>query len=48
MSDFPTFAWLVVFVTVLAITCMYEIRLWAQHRQARRATEQAAGAKTTR
>jgi hypothetical protein len=38
------FGWLVTFVTVLAITCLYETRLWAQHRQARRATEQAAGA----
>jgi hypothetical protein len=26
----------VVFVTVLAITCVYETRLWASQRQARR------------
>jgi hypothetical protein len=31
------FAWLVAFVAVLAITCLYETRLWAQQRQARRA-----------
>jgi hypothetical protein len=48
MSDFPTFAWLVVFVTVLAITCMYEIRLWAQQRQAGHHGRPAAGAKPTR
>jgi hypothetical protein len=42
------FGWLVTFVTVLAITCLYETRLWAQHRQARRATEQAAGAGSRR
>jgi hypothetical protein len=32
------FGWLVVFVTVLAITCVYETRLWASQRQARHAT----------
>jgi hypothetical protein len=37
------FGWLVTFVTVLAITCLYETRLWAQQRQTRRATEQATG-----
>jgi hypothetical protein len=40
----PAFAWLVVFVAVLAITCMYETRLWAQQRQARRAAHQATDA----
>ena len=38
------FGWLVVFVAVLAITCVYETRLWAQQRQARRATRPAADA----
>lgn len=42
------FGWLAVFVTVLAITCLYETRLWAQHRQARRAARSAAGAGSTR
>jgi hypothetical protein len=42
------FGWLVAFVTVLAITCLYETRLWAQQRQARHATEQAAGTGSTR
>jgi hypothetical protein len=42
------FGWLVVFVAVLAITCVYETRLWASHRQARRATRSAAGAGGTR
>jgi hypothetical protein len=37
------FGWLVTFVTVLAITCLYETRLWASQRQTRRATEQATG-----
>jgi hypothetical protein len=36
------FAWLVAFVTVLAITCVYETRLWAQHRQTRRTARPAA------
>jgi hypothetical protein len=42
------FGWLVVFVTVLAITCMYETRLWAQQRQARHNRQPAAGAGSTR
>jgi len=42
------FAWLVTFVTVLAITCLYETRLWAQQRQARHATEQATDAGSRR
>jgi hypothetical protein len=42
------FGWLVAFVTVLAVTCVYETRLWAQQRQARHATEQATGAGSTR
>jgi hypothetical protein len=36
------FGWLVVFVAVLAITCLYETRLWAQQRQTRRAARPAA------
>ena len=35
------FGWLVVFVTVLVITCVYETRLRGQQRQARRATRPA-------
>jgi hypothetical protein len=42
------FAWLVVFVAVLAITCVYETRLWAQQRHARRATRPATGVGGTR
>jgi len=42
------FTWLVAFVTVLAITCLYETRLWAQQRQARRATRSATDAGSTR
>jgi hypothetical protein len=42
------FGWLVVFVTVLAITCLYETRLWAQQRQARHAREQATDAGSRR
>jgi drug/metabolite transporter (DMT)-like permease len=42
------FGWLGVFVTVLAITCLYETRLWAQQRQARHATEQATDAGSRR
>ncbi|HJW36726.1 MAG TPA: hypothetical protein VJ769_08805 [Actinomycetes bacterium] len=38
------FGWLVAFVTVLAITSLYETRLWAQQRQARHATERATDA----
>jgi hypothetical protein len=37
------FTWLVTFVAVLTITCLYETRLWWQQRQARRATRPAAG-----
>src|SRR4029450_11783418 len=37
------FGWLVAFVTVLAITCGYETRLWAQQRQARHPRQPAAG-----
>jgi hypothetical protein len=42
------FGWLVVFVTVLVITCLYESRLWARHRQARRAARSAAGVEGAR
>jgi hypothetical protein len=42
------FAWLVAFVTVLAITSIYETRLWAQQRQGRHAARSAAGAGSTR
>jgi hypothetical protein len=35
-------------VTVLAITCLYETRLWASHRQTRRATRPAADAEVPR
>jgi hypothetical protein len=42
------FGWLVAFVTLLAVTCLYGTLLWAQKRQARHATEQAAGAGSTR
>jgi hypothetical protein len=37
------FTWLVSFVAVLAITSVYETRLWWQQRQARRATRPATG-----
>jgi hypothetical protein len=37
------FGWLIAFVAVLAITSMYETRMWAQQRQARRATRPATG-----
>jgi hypothetical protein len=37
------FGWLVAFVAVLAITSMYETRMWAQQRQDRRATGPATG-----
>jgi hypothetical protein len=37
------FTWLVTFVAVLAITSMYETRLWRQQRQARPATRPATG-----
>jgi Ca2+-dependent lipid-binding protein len=42
------FGWLVVFLALLAITCVYETRLWAQQRQARHATQPATGAGTQR
>jgi hypothetical protein len=42
------FGWLVTFVAVLAVTCVYETRLWARQRQARRAARSAAGAGSTR
>jgi hypothetical protein len=37
----PAFGWLVAFVAVLAITCVYETRWWASQRQARRAARPA-------
>jgi hypothetical protein len=37
------FAWLVAFVAVLAVTCVYETRLWAQQRQTRRSARPATG-----
>ena len=40
------FGWLVAFVTVLAITCMYETRLWAQQRRARHDTRPAGAGST--
>src|SRR5512132_35399 len=51
--DSPVLGWLafiqlVAFVTVLAVTCLYETRLWAQQRQARRATGPAADAEAGR
>jgi hypothetical protein len=42
------FGWLVTFVAVLAITCLYETRLWSQQRQARRAARPAADAGSKR
>jgi len=42
------FTWLVTFVAVLAITCLYETRLWAQQRQTRRAARPATGVRTGR
>ena len=41
------FAWLVAFVAVLAITSLYETRLWLQQRQGRRATQPATDAGST-
>jgi hypothetical protein len=38
------FAWLVVFVAVLAITSIYETRMWWQQRRARRTTGPATSA----
>ena len=37
------FTWLVTFVAMLAITSLYETRLWSQQRQARRTTRPATG-----
>ena len=37
------FAWLVAFVAVLAITCVYETRLWSQQRQAGHTSRPATG-----
>jgi hypothetical protein len=42
------FAWLVTFVAVLAITCVYETRVWSQQRQARRAARPATDAGSAR
>jgi hypothetical protein len=42
------FAWLVTFVAVLAITSLYETRLWWRQRQARRATRPATGVELQR
>jgi hypothetical protein len=42
------FAWLVAFVVVLAITSLYETRLWWRQRQARRATRPATGVELQR
>jgi hypothetical protein len=45
MLAWLAFGWLVVFVTVLAVTCVYETRLWWEERQARHATEPATDQK---
>ena len=42
------FAWLVTFVAVLAITSVYETRVWWQQRQARHVTRPATGVGTGR
>jgi hypothetical protein len=42
------FAWLVTFVAVLAITSLYETRLWWRQRQARRATQPTTGMRVVR
>ena len=42
------FAWLVTFVAVLAVTSVYETRLWWRQRQARRATRPATGVELQR
>jgi hypothetical protein len=42
------FAWLVTFVAVLAVTSLYETRLWWRQRQARRATRPATGVELQR
>jgi hypothetical protein len=40
------FGWLVTFVAVLAVTCLYETRLWAQQRQGRHPTRPTDAAAT--
>jgi hypothetical protein len=42
------FAWLAAFVAVLAITCLYETRVWWQQRQALSASHPAASPGSTR
>jgi hypothetical protein len=42
------FGWLTVFVAVLAITSVYEARMWWEQRQARRAAQPATGAEAGR
>ena len=42
------FAWLVTFVAVLAITSLYETRLWWRQRQTRRATQPTTGMRVVR
>jgi len=42
------FAWLVTFVVVLAITSLYETRLWWRQRQTRRATQPTTGMRVVR
>jgi hypothetical protein len=42
------FAWLLAFVTVLAITSLYETRLWWRQRKARHATRPATGVELPR
>jgi hypothetical protein len=42
------FTWLVAFVTVLAVTSVYETRVWSEQRQTQRAARPATGAGTKR
>jgi len=42
------FAWLVTFVAVLAVTSLYETRLWWRQRQTRRATQPTTGMRVVR
>jgi hypothetical protein len=42
------YTWLVTFVAVLAITCLYETRLWWQQRQARPAARPATSVQVPR
>lgn len=42
------YTWLVIFVAVLAITSLYETRLWWQQRQVRRPTRPATGMRIPR